>query len=125
MTKKLFTQIKNEWRSNTWLALELLVVSVVMWYIVDYIYTQAATAMEPRGFDIEHCYLINMGRLTDKSPDYIPDVYKRQILLLPVLRRMWQGIKMSFSGLCPTKHCKTGFILLRMSFMYLHSYNVI
>lgn len=73
MTKKLFTQIKNEWRSNTWLALELLVVSVVMWYIVDYIYTQAATAMEPRGFDIEHCYLINMGRLTDKSPDYIPN----------------------------------------------------
>lgn len=73
MTKKLFIQIKNEWRSNTWLALELLVVSVVMWYIVDYIYTQAATAMEPRGFDIEHCYLINMGRLTDKSPDYIPN----------------------------------------------------
>lgn len=73
MTKKLFTQIKNEWRSNTWLALELLVVSVVMWYIVDYIYTQTATAMEPRGFDIEHCYLINMGQLTDKSPDYIPD----------------------------------------------------
>lgn len=77
MTKKLFTQIKNEWRSNTWLALELLVVSVVMWYIVDYIYTQAATAMEPRGFDIEHCYLINMGRLTDKSPDYIPPVCRR------------------------------------------------
>lgn len=73
MTKKLFTQIKNEWRNNTWLALELLVVSVVMWYIVDYIYTQAATAMEPRGFDIEHCYLINMGYLTDKSPDYIPN----------------------------------------------------
>lgn len=30
MTKKLLTQIKNEWRGNTWLALELLVVSVVM-----------------------------------------------------------------------------------------------
>lgn len=73
MTKKLFTQIKNEWRSNTWLALELLVVSVVMWYIVDYIYTQVATVMEPKGFDIEHCYLIHMGRLTDKSPDYIPN----------------------------------------------------
>lgn len=73
MSKKLFTQIKNEWRSNTWLALELLVVSVVMWYIVDYIYTQTATYLEPRGFDIEHCYLINMGLLTDKSPDYIPN----------------------------------------------------
>lgn len=73
MSKKLFTQIKNEWRSNTWLALELLVVSVVMWYIVDYIYTKTATYLEPRGFDIEHCYLINMGLLTDKSPDYIPN----------------------------------------------------
>ena len=73
MTKKLFTQIKNEWQSNTWLALELLVVSVVMWYVVDYIYTQVATTLEPKGFDIEHCYLIEMGLLTDKSPDYIPD----------------------------------------------------
>ncbi len=73
MRKKLFTQITNEWRSNTWLVLELLVVSVVMWYIVDYIYTQVATATEPRGFDIEHCYLINMGLLTDKSPDYVPN----------------------------------------------------
>lgn len=73
MTKKLFTQIKNEWQSNTWLALELLVVSVVMWYVVDYIYTQVATTLEPKGFDIEHCYLIEMGLLTDKSPDYIPN----------------------------------------------------
>ena len=35
MQKKLFTQIRNEWRGNLWLALELLVVSVVMWYIID------------------------------------------------------------------------------------------
>lgn len=26
-----------------------------------------------RGFDISHCYLIEMGKLTDKSPDYIPN----------------------------------------------------
>ena len=37
MNKKLFTQIKNEWRSNLWLVTELLLVSVVLWYIVDYI----------------------------------------------------------------------------------------
>ncbi|MCD8184659.1 MAG: ABC transporter permease [Bacteroides sp.] len=71
MTKKLFTQIKNEWRNNLWLALELLVVSVVMWFVVDYLYTQTATYLEPRGFDISHCYLIEMGKLTDKSPDYV------------------------------------------------------
>ena len=52
MTKKLLTQIKNEWLSNLWLVLELLVVSVVMWYVVDYLYTRAATYLEPRGFNI-------------------------------------------------------------------------
>ena len=73
MNKKLLTQIKNEWLSNLWLALELLVVSVVMWYVVDYLYTRAATYLEPRGFNIEHCYLIELGELTPKSPDYMPD----------------------------------------------------
>ena len=73
MTKKLLTQIKNEWLSNLWLALELLVVSVVMWYVVDYLYTRAATYLEPRGFNIEHCYLIELGELTPKGPDYMPD----------------------------------------------------
>lgn len=72
MTKKLLIQIKNEWRNNLWLALELLVVSVVMWFVVDFLYTRTATYLEPRGFDISHCYLIEMGKLTDKSPDYIP-----------------------------------------------------
>ena len=73
MTKKLLAQIKNEWLSNLWLALELLVVSVVMWYVVDYLYTRAATYLEPRGFNIEHCYLIELGELTPKSPDYTPN----------------------------------------------------
>ena len=73
MTKKLLIQIKNEWLSNLWLVLELLVVSVVMWYVVDYLYTRAATYLEPRGFNIEHCYLIELGELTPKSPDYMPD----------------------------------------------------
>lgn len=71
MTKKLLVQIKNEWRNNLWLALELLVVSVVMWFVVDYLYCRAATYLEPRGFDTEHCYLIEMGKLTEKSPDFI------------------------------------------------------
>lgn len=78
MTKKLLIQITNEWRNNLWLALELLVVSVVMWYVVDYIYTQTATYLEPRGFDVEHCYLVEMGKLTEKSPDFIANQTQEQ-----------------------------------------------
>lgn len=89
MQKKLFTQIRNEWRSNLWLALELLVVSVVMWYIVDLLYCRMATRLEPRGFDTEHCYLLTMRELTDKSPDYRADAstYDDVLELVERLRR--------------------------------------
>ena len=91
MNKKLFNQIKNEWRSNTWLAIELLLVSVVMWYITDSLYCTAATYLEPRGFDIDHCYLIQMGKLNEKSPDYVAyqreDEHKDVLELLNRIRR--------------------------------------
>lgn len=73
MSKKIYTQIRNEWHSNWWLALELLLVSVVMWYVVDYMFVITNTYNEPHGFDVSHCYLIEMGKLTDKSSDYIPN----------------------------------------------------
>ncbi|TWV15185.1 FtsX-like permease family protein [Bacteroidaceae bacterium HV4-6-C5C] len=72
MNKKLFTQICNEWRTNLWLFVELLLVSVVLWFIVDYVYVQTATYTEPRGFNADHCYKIEMGYLTAKSPDFNP-----------------------------------------------------
>lgn len=70
MSKKLFKQIRNEWRFNIWIFVELLIVSVVMWFITDYIYVQARNYTEPRGFDISHCYLISMGKLTPNSHEY-------------------------------------------------------
>ena len=78
MNKKLFSQIKNEWRTNLGLAIELLLVSVVMWWITDNLYCIGATYFEPRGFNTEHCYLIEMGKLTDKSPDYTERTNKQQ-----------------------------------------------
>ena len=63
MNKKLFTQIKNEWRTNLWLVTELLVVSVVLWYIVDFFYTSISTRIIPLGFDIEHCYRVDVDEV--------------------------------------------------------------
>ena len=48
MNKKLFKQIRNEWRSNIWILVELLIVSVVMWFITDYIYVQVINYKAPR-----------------------------------------------------------------------------
>ena len=56
MNKKLLKQIVNERRSNAWLFVELLLVSIVLWYVVDYMFVTLYTYFEPRGFDIENTY---------------------------------------------------------------------
>lgn len=72
MNKKLLRQTMNEWHSNTWLIVELLLVSVLLWFVVDYIYFNIATYVRPMGFDITHCYNIQCSKLTPSNPDYIP-----------------------------------------------------
>ncbi|MCI5742726.1 MAG: ABC transporter permease [Bacteroides sp.] len=70
MTKKLFTQIINEWKNNLWLLAELLVVSVVLWYVIDNLYCNISILSEPLGFDIEHCYKIEINEIDKNSTDY-------------------------------------------------------
>ena len=72
MMKKLFTQLRNEWRGNFFLALELLVVFVVLWYIVDWCCVTARVYFAPMGFDTRHCYCLMVNRLTPNSALYTP-----------------------------------------------------
>lgn len=71
MNRKLLTQTINEWRSNLWLAVELLIVSVVVWYAVDYCYVTWLNYREPLNFEIDHCYKINIQEINAKSPEYV------------------------------------------------------
>lgn len=71
MSRKLLRQTANEWRSNLWLAIELLIVSVITWYISDYVFAFAATRMEPTGFDAEHVYRLSFRTVASESPRYI------------------------------------------------------
>lgn len=70
MKRKLLRQISNEWKSNVWLCLELLIVSVVLWYIIDTLYVYDSVYNEPRGFDTEHCYRIDFAELSEGSQGY-------------------------------------------------------
>jgi len=71
MNTKLFHQIKNEWRSNMWLIAELLLVSCVLWFLVDGLYVKAKIYTQPRGFDISHCYLITIGTLSSNDVGFV------------------------------------------------------
>jgi len=70
--KVLLKQIWNERRSNLWIWIELLIVSVVLWFVVDTSYVELHTYFEPRGFDISNTYLISVGTKNPQSPEYIP-----------------------------------------------------
>ena len=72
--KQLLKQIYNERRSNAFLWIELLLVFVVLWYIVDLVYVTLHIYYQPMGFNIENTYVLRMNRLTDKSTDYHPDL---------------------------------------------------
>lgn len=70
MKRKLLRQIATEWRTNIWLAIELILVSGVLWWIADSLWTKYAIYHEPLGFDISHCYLLNVKSLNENSPEY-------------------------------------------------------
>lgn len=59
-----------EWRANFWMAVELLIVSVVLFVIADKVYTAVATVNEPLGFNADHVYSIQLRELTSTAPGY-------------------------------------------------------
>lgn len=51
--------------------MELLLVSVFLWFLVDYLYVMGMTYVSPMGYDIRHTYQIAISDLSEKSPGYI------------------------------------------------------
>lgn len=61
----------NEWHTNIWMAIELLIVSVVLFVLADKIYTTLVIINEPLGFNAEHCYLLDVRTISEASPEYV------------------------------------------------------
>lgn len=72
MTRHIIQLIWNQRRQNAWLWAELLLVSVFLWFIVDYLYVLGVTYVSPMGFDIDHTYRVTIDELSPNSPDYLP-----------------------------------------------------
>lgn len=66
----LLHQIWNEKRSNTALFLELLIVSSIVWFLVDCLYVILACRAEPTGFDATNCYKLTLSTLDQGSVGY-------------------------------------------------------
>ena len=67
-------QIKNEWKANAFLFIELMVVFAILWYIVDWVFVTGRVYFAPMGFDTDHCYELTVSKLDAKSPLYDPEL---------------------------------------------------
>ena len=108
MNRKLFKQIRNEWRSNLWILVELLIVSVVMWFIADFMYVRITDYNSPRGFDISHCYLIKINKLTPNSPDFNPSDTLEKKDMEELLNRLQHGPEIEAASLSQNSYPYNG-----------------
>ena len=93
MLKHIITIIKNERKQNIGLWIELLIVSVFLWYIVDNVYVTLNNYNKPLGFDTEHTYIMHLGYLNDNSPRYLKDISTEEGVdnILTALERIKQN----------------------------------
>lgn len=103
MNKKILKQIKNEWHSNLWIFFELLLVSVILWWLVDYLFVITRIFIQPMGFDTSHCYSIYVSQeqktsLQGMGADTIPA--KNVIEIVSRLRRLpdVETVAISYAG---------------------------
>lgn len=73
MIKHIFTLIWNNRRQNIWLIGGLFVISVCLWYAVDYIYAVGVNQQKSLGFDWHNVYYLKVGALEPESDKYVND----------------------------------------------------
>ena len=66
MKRKLISQMRNEWRSNVWMSVELIVVGVVLFVIFEIFAVLAYIHEPPKGIDFSDIYIGRIG-CVDKS----------------------------------------------------------
>ena len=67
MIKHILNRVWNERHTNFWIGLELLLISICLWFVVDLLYVKIYTYYQPLGFDIEHTYQVKLKEYSTKS----------------------------------------------------------
>lgn len=72
MSRRLLKQMATEWSSNIWLVAELIIVSVVLWYISDFLYIKTDILLQPMGLQTERVYSVAITSIDPSAPDWDP-----------------------------------------------------
>jgi len=109
MWKSILKQMWNRKRSNSWVALELLLVFCLTWYIVDYLFVLNYNYRIPNHRNVENTLQINLSEFDQNHPEYDKEANEPEILeanysrILQTIRN-YPGIEavgLSFDGSTP------------------------
>jgi ABC-type antimicrobial peptide transport system permease subunit len=73
MLEQIIRMIRNRWRSNRWIALELLLVCCLLWYLADYLFVLACNCALPSYRDTSHTWQVNVARFAEGHPGFTPE----------------------------------------------------
>ena len=71
MIKNILKQLWNQRRSNFWIALEIALVFVFLWFILNFIFKQYEAFNRPMGFNIEDVYEVKINNLPASAANYV------------------------------------------------------
>ena len=81
MLRIIFKQLLNRWKKNIWLALELLLVFCLVWYMVDYFFVLAYNKNLSSYRDTHNTYMLDIGTFSEKNPGYDTDAAEPAVAL--------------------------------------------
>lgn len=70
MLKHIWKQIRNRWKKNIWIMLELLLIFCLVWYMVDYFFVLGYNKSIQSHRSLENTYMVDLGRLSGDHPDF-------------------------------------------------------
>ena len=80
MWTSVLKQMWNCKRSNIWIAMELLLVFCLTWYLVDFLFVICYNYNIPNHRNVENTWQINLGKLNESHPDYSPAANEPEVL---------------------------------------------
>ena len=72
MKRKLIAQMRNEWRSNIWMIIELVIVLTVLQGLFTVLYFIYDLHKPIKGIDLENVYVADVDGLRNDSPEFTP-----------------------------------------------------
>lgn len=73
MIRHLYKMIWNQRRQNGWIFLELLLVFIALWLIIDMFIVEIYSYNRPLGYNIENCWRMSFDNYAPDAPEYVSD----------------------------------------------------